>query len=88
MWQPLLLAPCWLPWWSSGSDSLYERLGVPPGASLKQLRKAWHAKALAHHPDKAEGPAEVEKATRAFAKLAEAYEVLSDAKLRAEYDRT
>ncbi len=66
---------------------LYARLGVETDASPRAIRKAYHAKALASHPDKA---AASQKATaeQTFKALAEAYEVLSDRAMRAEYDRT
>ena len=80
-------------WWSvalggAAQPTLYELLGVASTATVKQVRKAWHAKALTHHPDKAGGAADVEEKTRIFKQLADAYEILSDKELRAEYDRT
>jgi len=43
---------------------------------------------LKHHPDRVNDPAEKEKATAVFAKIAHAYEVLTDEYLRAEYNRS
>lgn len=44
--------------------------------------------ALKHHPDRVSDPAEKEKATALFAKIAHAYEILTDEYLRAEYNRS
>ena len=63
------------------SESLYDILGVSPAATMAELRRAYRLLALEHHPDRA-GP---ESAPR-FAKIAEAYGILSDATARAAYD--
>ncbi|KAM4572715.1 dnaJ homolog subfamily B member 9a isoform 1-T2 [Odontesthes bonariensis] len=61
----------------------YDILGVPRGASERQIKKAFHKLAMKYHPDKNKSPdAEVR-----FREIAEAYEILSDETRRREYDR-
>ncbi|TPP53188.1 DnaJ domain family protein [Leishmania donovani] len=62
---------------------LYDELGISPDATEPQIRSAYRRKALQYHPDKNSGdPAAAEK----FKKVAEAYEILSDAERRKQYD--
>lgn len=58
----------------------YDILGVARGASEDDIKKAFRKLAHKHHPDK--GGAEAK-----FKEINEAYQVLSDEKKRAEYDR-
>uniref|UniRef100_A0A1A8U7C6 DnaJ homolog subfamily B member 9 n=1 Tax=Nothobranchius furzeri TaxID=105023 RepID=A0A1A8U7C6_NOTFU len=61
----------------------YDILGVPRGATERQIKKAFHKLAVKFHPDKSKSPdAEVR-----FREIAEAYETLSDESKRREYDR-
>lgn len=60
--------------------TLYEILGVGQDASEDQIKKAFRSLAVKHHPD-AGGDEET------FKNISQAYEVLSDSKKRAEYDR-
>lgn len=62
--------------------TLYEILGVLPGASDKAIKSAWRSKSQIYHPDKSNGDAEK------FRQVQEAYAVLSDADKRAQYDAT
>ncbi|KAH3687795.1 hypothetical protein WICPIJ_001218 [Wickerhamomyces pijperi] len=62
----------------------YVLLDVESTASDSELKKAYRRKALQYHPDKNHG--NVEEATRIFAEIRLAYEVLSDAQERAWYD--
>ncbi|RMZ77762.1 hypothetical protein DV737_g4206, partial [Chaetothyriales sp. CBS 132003] len=62
----------------------YDLLGVEKNATDDEIRKAYRRKALELHPDRNYG--NVEDATRLFAEVQTAYEVLSDAQERAWYD--
>lgn len=62
----------------------YEILGVSRSASKDELKKAYRKLALAYHPDKNPGDKEAEEK---FKEAATAYEILSDEKKRAAYDR-
>ncbi|XP_049975887.1 dnaJ homolog subfamily B member 6 isoform X1 [Alexandromys fortis] len=63
----------------------YEVLGVQRHASPEDIKKAYRRQALKWHPDK--NPENKEEAERKFKQVAEAYEVLSDAKKRDIYDK-
>ena len=62
----------------------YEVLGVERRATSAQITDAYRKLAVRFHPDK--NPGDAEAATR-FKEAARAFEVLSDADLRARYDR-
>jgi molecular chaperone DnaJ len=62
----------------------YEILGVHRGASGDEIKQAYRALARQHHPDVAEDKS---KAEHRFKEINEAYEVLSDPRKRAQYDR-
>ncbi|KAI1318103.1 hypothetical protein EDD11_007155 [Mortierella claussenii] len=62
----------------------YVVLGIEKNASDSDIKKAYRRKALEWHPDK--NHHRVEEATKQFAFIAEAYEVLSDPQERAWYD--
>uniref|UniRef100_A0A1A7XZE8 DnaJ homolog subfamily A member 3, mitochondrial n=1 Tax=Iconisemion striatum TaxID=60296 RepID=A0A1A7XZE8_9TELE len=67
----------------SNKQDLYEVLGVNRSASQKEIKKAYYQLAKKYHPDtNPDDPEAKEK----FAKLAEAYEVLSDEVKRRQYD--
>src|SRR5690606_23119735 len=62
----------------------YEVLGVARGASQEEIKKAYRKIALQYHPDRQPGNQEAEEK---FKEAAEAYDVLSNADKRAQYDR-
>ena len=63
--------------------NLYEVLGVPDDASEADIRKAYRKIAVKNHPDKNPGD---EAAESRFKEATQAYDVLSDAKKRQQYD--
>jgi molecular chaperone DnaJ len=62
----------------------YEVLGVSKGASADEIKKAYRKIALQFHPDRNPENAEAEEK---FKEAAEAYDVLSNADKKAQYDR-
>ncbi|XP_005622065.1 sterile alpha motif domain-containing protein 13 isoform X1 [Canis lupus familiaris] len=64
----------------------YKVLGVPQNASPSDIKKAYHQLALRVHPDK--NPKNREAAEEKFKQVTEAYEVLSDAEKRNNYDKS
>jgi curved DNA-binding protein CbpA len=67
----------------------YELLGIDPVAQLEQIRKAYFERSRAFHPDLRHRPdlADCQKELETvFARLRAAYETLSNARERAEYD--
>lgn len=62
----------------------YELLGLTRSATDDEIKKAYRKKALELHPDRNYG--NVDEATRLFAEVQSAYEVLSDPQERAWYD--
>ena len=62
----------------------YEILSVAKNASADEIKKAYRKVAMQYHPDRNPGDKSAEER---FKEAAEAYEVLSDADKRAQYDR-
>jgi molecular chaperone DnaJ len=62
----------------------YEVLGIGKSASADEIKKAYRKVAMQYHPDRNPGDKGAEEK---FKEAAEAYEVLSDADKRAQYDR-
>lgn len=69
---------------STQKTDYYELLGVIRGATEDEIKKAYRRKALELHPDRNYG--NVDEATRLFAEIQSAYEVLADPQERAWYD--
>ncbi|CAD7695774.1 unnamed protein product [Ostreobium quekettii] len=61
----------------------YDTLGVPRGASKKEIKSAYRQKARKYHPDVNKEPGAEEN----FKKIGEAYEVLSDDQKKRIYDQ-
>lgn len=70
-----------------GSDDPYELLGVSPTANAQEIRSAYRKLALKHHPDRKNTDEERAVATVTFAKIANAYELLSDEEKRQQFDQ-
>lgn len=68
----------------SVSRDYYEILGVHRNASDEEIKRAFRRLAFKYHPDHNKDP----EATEKFKEINEAYEVLSDPRKRAMYDRS
>ena len=65
------------------SKSLYETLGVSENASAEEIKKSYRKLARKYHPDINKDP----EAQNKFKEINAAYEVLSDAEKKAQYDQ-
>ena len=72
---------------SNCGEDYYHLLGVKRNASKEEIRRAFKKLSLKYHPDKNKNKKNPEKAKEMFIKIANAYEVLSDDKLRQIYDQ-
>ncbi len=63
-------------------ENPYNILGVSPTASTDDIKKAYRALAMRHHPDRNPDSS----AERRFNAIKKAYELLSDPQKRAEYN--
>jgi DnaJ-class molecular chaperone len=61
----------------------YNLLGITANAGRKEIQSAYRRFAIKYHPDRTT----VDEAPRLFAEYSEAYEILSDPRLRAVYDK-
>jgi curved DNA-binding protein CbpA len=71
------------------SEDFYEVLGVTRSADASSIKRTYHALARRFHPDRFHQEAGTELHARlqtTFARVAQAYETLRDAKSRASYD--
>ena len=65
-------------------EDYYDVLGLKKGAEKQEIKKAYFKLAKKYHPD---ANPDDDKAADTFAVLSEAYEVLSDAEKRQQYDQ-
>ncbi|EME27472.1 DnaJ homolog subfamily C member 3 [Galdieria sulphuraria] len=67
--------------------SYYDILGLPPGASIEQVKLAFRKLAMQHHPDRQQDSISKQKASERFREIVTAYETLKDPVKKREYDR-
>ncbi len=70
----------------SKTKDYYKVLDVPRDASSKDIKRAYLKLSKLHHPDKASSAEARPAAEKKMASINEAYEVLSDPELRAQFD--
>lgn len=68
------------------SRDYYSILGVSRNASAKEIKSAYRSLAMKYHPDRQGGNTSTATEQK-FKEISEAYEVLSDAKKRQQYDQ-
>ncbi|CAB3402706.1 unnamed protein product [Caenorhabditis bovis] len=68
-------------------ESPYTTLGISSNCDEIEIKKAYRKLALKWHPDKHTDEKSKEEAEKQFKKIAQAYEILSDKKKRADLDR-
>jgi curved DNA-binding protein CbpA len=66
----------------------YDLLGIPPSATTADVRKAYAKLARERHPDRFPDPAAKKAAQQTFQEITAAFNMLSNDRARAEYDRS
>jgi hypothetical protein len=66
----------------------YEVLGVPPGATVVEIRQAYLRLARRHHPDLVRDPTAQQGAEHEMRRINDAWATLGDAERRRAYDRS
>ena len=69
-------------------ETFYSILGVSSNATAEEIKKSYLRLAQKYHPDRHLIPVDKTKANEKFSKITEGYRILSDEKLRAEYDKS
>ncbi len=69
-------------------ETYYAVLGVSSTASQEEIKRVYLKLAQKYHPDRYPDPDEKRVANEKFSKITESYRVLSDEKLRQEYDKS
>ncbi len=70
-------------WGRQMSEDYYATLGLSPGVSSEEIKKAYRRLAMQYHPDRNGGSLESEERLK---KINEAYQVLGDEEKRRYYD--
>lgn len=68
--------------------NLYQILNVPTNAKPEEISKAYRKLVLKYHPDRIKEPKEKQAAEETLKEITEAYNTLSNPKLKMEYDKT
>jgi curved DNA-binding protein CbpA len=69
-------------------ETYYSILGVSMHATYEEIKRSYLRLAQKYHPDRYIDPVEKKKANEKFSKITEGYRVLSDEKLKADYDKS
>eukprot|EP00250_Pteridium_aquilinum_P014182 c21829_g1_i1 orf=220-759(-) len=70
---------------STRIGTLYDKLELSPDVGISDIKQAYRQMARRYHPDVCPSH-QAEESTRRFIEIQEAYEILSDPRLRAVYD--
>jgi len=70
----------------STSKDYYDILGLSKGTGVDEIKKAYRALVMKHHPDRV-APAKKKEAEERFKEISEAYAVLSDSQKKQLYDQ-
>lgn len=65
-----------------GKKDCYDVLGVGQRSTSQEIKKSYRKLSLQYHPDKNPSP----EADKMFKEIANAYEIISNPEMRAEYD--